>query len=730
MHFLQRAAALALLTIAPLAAASEFLVPPDGFTIEGCFEKNETNGKAYWEDRSKTGLPQFASCAGTAANNGVFRTAWFVAPGTLRFYVSGATSTPGIRLYLEARDRPRQLDLRSVSDPIIWRERTWDLPADWQGAVVRVVAEDRSAEAFKGWIGLTLPQSGRGNVIQSLARAIYRCVFLCLEGLLFLIPGLAAALLIARCRALPGYSFIALVVVCSAVVAYAIFWAYVKTKVAGQLLSFVVPVVGLGYIAFFCWRWRSSLPSPVWREAGLCLLGVMLTALLSCGCGFLYLTDDTGGELAQGRYLPYNLPPDNVLPLLFAERLYWNASLTENLVVCAGSTTGCANHGSDRPPLQAALVLFEYPYWFFITKALSYQMFGVWLQCTWVAGVWVLLRAAAVSHRVLAVTLAFSILSSFCVVHSFFVWPKLLSATFFLIALSCVPQFRRDRNGWSVFDAMLAGASVALSLLSHPNCFFTLAPLAALVVFAPGRPGWRAALAGSGILIALMLPWNLYQTYIDPTRNGLLKLHLAGSVDPNVSLLQALRIAYGQLTPAQFLHGKAENLHTLFGDPLAVLRAGGANARMVAFVRILFFSLVMALGVLNLGFLARVFSRASEAVRSADRMMLLALASTAFWVVAMFQGGSTWIHQGSFGQMLLLQTALGMYLAARFDRLTWIALALQAFVFVIGCVIAMPIIRAEPGAVWNVHMDPGMAVVMIGSLVGLALMGRPAKIAQ
>ena len=709
---------LLLCSAAQTLIAQDFLVPRNGYTVEGCFESNETHGKAYWENPGKSGLPQFASCAGTAANTGVLRTSWFRAPAVLRFYVAGAPSAPGIRLFLEDHDHARTLDLRSTANPAIWRERTWDLPKEWQGALVRVVAEDHSSEEFAGWIGITLPQAGRDSVARSIVRAAFRAVVLTFEAILFLIPGLAALVGFSRRRRLEAFQAIAITLVASAVAGYAVFFSYVASPALGQALSGAAPFAGLIFIA---WHFRGAakfLSRSVVREVALCFLVVTLTAIFCLASGFLYYSDDGPGEYAQARYLPYNLPPDNLLPEMFAERLYFSGSLTQSLQG--------VNHSSDRPPLQTSLVLLEFPYWFALTHLLSYQLLGVWLQCTWVAGMWVLLRASKVPASRMVFVFGFTMLSGFCIVHSFFVWPKLLSATYFLICLAYVPTFRAhgaEARDWSLLDATLAASAMALSLLSHPDCIFTFVPLLVFALAARPRPTWSVALAAAAMLIGLLLPWKLYQTFIDPTHDTLMKLHLAGSSDPNADFGSALRTSYSRLTVAQFAETKWQNVRTLFGDPLAIARATDARQRLNAYVIVSFFALFPALGVLNAGFVARLFARRDPVLRFSDRLMLLALSSACFWVLIMFQGGSTWLHQGSFGQMLLFFAALSLYLASASQGLAWLLLGLQGAIFAVVYLAGEPVIRSEPNTVWNVHLDPGMLMVVIAAAGALAWLG-------
>jgi len=62
-------------------------------------------------------------------------------------------------------------------------------------------------------------------------------------------------------------------------------------------------------------------------------------------------------------------------------------------------------------------------------------------------------------------------------------------------------------------------------------------------------------------MLALYLPWMLFQTLIDPPGNRLLKWHLAGvqEVDGR-NFLTALRDSYGALSWHDYLQGKLLNI--------------------------------------------------------------------------------------------------------------------------------------------------------------------------
>ena len=89
---------------------------------------------------------------------------------------------------------------------------------------------------------------------------------------------------------------------------------------------------------------------------------------------------------------------------------------------------------------------------------------------------------------------------------------------------------------------------MGLSLLGHMDCVFTFLAVLLIALVRRQFPQWKMLIPGFAILLALLTPWKLYQTFYDPTKDTLAKLHLTGVTDASVSLLQAFLQAYGHLT--------------------------------------------------------------------------------------------------------------------------------------------------------------------------------------
>jgi hypothetical protein len=216
------------------------------------------------------------------------------------------------------------------------------------------------------------------------------------------------------------------------------------------------------------------------------------------------------------------MAPDNVIPRLFADRIAGGGSMRPLLL---GDW-----HTSDRPPLQTGIVLLQYP--LYGNRDLGYQLLGTIAQVSWVVALWALLRARGFGHsRILAVVLIVAA-TGFMFFSNIYVWPKLLAASLCLCALAnLVSRHRADRRP---IAGVYAGVAVAMAMLAHGGTVFSVL---ALVPFGFGllQPRFRRALLiGGAVALGLYLPWVLYQHYVDPPGDRLIKWHLAGiiPVDP------------------------------------------------------------------------------------------------------------------------------------------------------------------------------------------------------
>ena len=677
------------------------LVQPSDSYREGGFAVGIAGQVADWGDpRNETRTTYTSGPDG--AQLGSFRTGTFQAPSRFRCYLAGFPLSPGIRIFLKDTQTGRELPLGSTLNALnSWQERIWTLPPAWRNHQVQLQVEDHATDPTTGWIALTLPETTPSVFIPSLGRAVYRSIFLILELVWFLIPGIGIALVV---PVRPAVRFAAFALICAATVGYTVFWVYLLNPKAGVLASGLVLAAGIGLI----WRFRR----PFARELLLMLAAVMLTAVCYNALGFLYYTDDGPGELAQARFTVESMPPDNMLQYLFAWDIYYGHSVRPFLIENV--------HSSDRPPLETALTLEQWPFWRMLTSLHSYQVLGVGLQCLWILGVWILLRESGISPPATAAVLSFLFFTGFAWEHSFYIWPKLLAAAFCLIGMAAIPIFRGSPRPFTMRETLIAAAAFSLSLLSHSGSGFTILAIVIFLTFHRALPPWRMVLPAIALAILLLAPWRAYQVLIDPPGDTLLKLHLAGVTDQKIGLWAALFQGYGHMTFVQIVSAKLQNFKALF---LMSFWRPGTQMPIVLrnLVDLSFFAFFPCAGLLNLGLLARLrLHRTDPVIRFADRLLAIALLTLVVWCLLLFEPGSTVVHQGSFAAVLLYFAAMSLYLHAWSRRWMLILTGVQAAIVFPVHVFLVPVITQMSKVTYNGGLDPGMAIVAILSLAALA----------
>ena len=699
----------------PNAAAAR---PSVTYELTGSFARNGERAALPWA-RPRENIDAFDSYGGSDAKTGTFRSAVFRAPAEIHFFVSGFPSLPGMRLYLLDEKRQRSIDLTSrVDSALEWRMHYWQIPKAWQGVPVRVVAEDNGT-GLNAWIGVTIPEAGAQSTMVSLIRALQVNGTPILLGLLFVVPGLAGCALFLRRTVLDLKTTVTAILVISSLCGCCVFGFYLISPSYGRNASIGFMLASFTLLLFLFRRLYSAL-APIRRELAACLLAVLLAGVFSSSLGNLYITDDDFGEAAQVRYRP-GMPPDNVLPQIFADRLYNGVSVRPTIFSYW--------HSSDRPPLETAIDLMEMRFIPPHRDVLAYQSLGIFLQCTWVAGVWVLLRTAGVRVRHIGFCIAACLFSYFCLFHSFYVWAKLLSATFCLLSLSFFPFIQPAAQGlkptWTVLNGILAGAAMALSMLCHPGIAFTAAGILVVAAYTRTLPSFRICAIALASAALFLLPWQAYQKFYDPPGDNLMKAHLAGVIDFNRTLTECVVTAYRNLTFHQWALNKWENVKVLFyGEHLVKLLAWNPDRILAEFLECTFFYLIFTVGILNAGFLVRLWRRGEPSTSLLGaRLLTVAAVSLFLWCLVMFEPGSTVVHQGSFATVLLIFVGLALWLVNGAPNLAAILLAIQiAIVYPIFVFSRTSFVRS--GTIGDAPLDPVMGCVAMLCLVAFAFFFR------
>lgn len=528
------------------------------------------------------------------------------------------------------------------------------------------------------------------------------------EFVLLLAPGYALARALVRRWELDAAATPVLAFAFAALGGYAAFWCYFASPLLGRAVSvaWMLSACGAGvWIARRGIARDEAVPLALTFFAGLFYLAV------------LYLPAPAIG--AEHRFFVAR-PDDNVLPQLFAERLYWGQDahrLGDWLT-------------SDRPPLQTGMLLLIRPLFALAPAHLerAYAIAALVVQLAWIPATWLLVLRAGLAPRGRALVLALAIFSGFCLYNSVYAWPKLLSAGFCIAALVfALPRSRAQRDP----SLALAGVCAALAMLAHGSAAFFLIPALVLLLVLRRLPAGRGLLAAFVAAVVLLAPWSAYQRYYAPPGDRLLKMHLAGipNADPRPAA-EAIADAYERTPPADIASYKLANVRTALGaadllgsavisEPADALDRWRVRERE---------HVTAALGAVNFGWLALGWwwlrpARDAGARRRVTALAAVAAVSLAFWSLAMWGPGGTVTTHGAYATQLLLFVVLGAALGELRGALQIAVLALALTDLVVTWIVG-----SLPDA-WRVapSLDPLMALLALAAAgaLGATLVERP-----
>lgn len=513
---------------------------------------------------------------------------------------------------------------------------------------------------------------------------------------------------------------------------YVAFWLWFLSPRIGRPYSLLLPIVSvvilLGVVRKLDAPGKELLKSLL-IPAG--LTGAL--ALLVLSLGFMHGGMKDPSFTAGTRFLGF-LPPDNVLPYMFAEGLRKD-QVPKPLFIDWRS--------SDRPPLQAGIVLSQYGYLYAPTE-LGYTILCVILQSQWVFALWLLLRSFEVDAKAAMLAVAVSTFSGFVFLNSFYVWPKLLAATYSLaLAAIFLPResaVSHRRNNVSI--AVAGGALAAFGMLAHGASAFAILGLILTVAALRRRVAYKNFLVIIFTAGALYLPWVLYQRLYDPPGDRLLKTHLAGVADLDKRpLVQMVTKAYRDLGFRQTMNFKLANAKTL------AAHTGGYWQAMLELVRCIgshnskrdvsvpadrlrgwiFFYFTPNMGALFLGpfaVLAGISKRQrSPEWRTAAIFWLYVVLTTTVWCLLMFGPGTTVIHQGTYVTVLL---AFAGSILAMWALSPWLALGVGSIQILINLLLYVVFLGKPKGddTVLQAPVRYATLMLLLASVVWLCFLMR------
>jgi hypothetical protein len=522
-------------------------------------------------------------------------------------------------------------------------------------------------------------------------------------------PGIALLSVFARRRALTPAIALGLLLAGSGGAAMAAFWAWFASPGFGRLFDVILGGAAVLVIAAF--GRRGDL-----RDVE---LSVPLLLGLAVGLAFTGLTFIQGDGIAHNALSAvgraYWQTADNRLPLKLATNVATHAKLS-------GFLTGDWL-ASDRPPLQSGYALAQWRLWTPAGQPVGYQLLSTGLSASWLPALWVVLRSRGFGKwRVLVAVLA-TTLTGFVLVSDVFVWPKMLAGTFALGAIAIVLSLdETDRRplGW-----ILAVTLATLSMLAHGGTIFALV---ALIPFALRRRTsipLRALAASALPAAACYVPWLLFQRFVDPPGDRLLKWQLAGvlRIDSR-GFLQALVMQYQALSVHHLLANKWANVQALVASPFVWRTLAPEPAWQTGFLgwaRLAQLNdLLPAAGLLLLGVVALAVKSSRRALAPAAPLAAACGIAIAVWVVLLWgsNGVSTINHQGAYAVIVLFIALCALAVSCLPWPAATLLLAGSAVWFAVSWVPGLGFTPANPAETPSMmQFSPAMLLVCLAGLI-------------
>lgn len=352
-------------------------------------------------------------------------------------------------------------------------------------------------------------------------------------------------------------------------VGYAAFFVFWASIVAGAVLTVAVVAAGAWGFARFVRAAADPAPSGRLPQMVLSAGWLWLMVALSVVAVFSVAEVNAGAWSPNARFTPARWSSDNTLPMRVGQML---ASGNMQSVAWLGPW-----HVSDRPPLAYGWhAIFAKLFGSSLVPAdgkyLMYQHawpVGVLLNTLWLPALFfAVLRWSRSASVTLTIVLA-CVLSPFLLFNSGYIWPKLLAAAFgftaaYLLFDAGAPTRRPLRQDGAAFVSA-AGLS-ALALQSHGGSVFGILATIIVALAMRGLPSPRALVGAAAVSLAILVPWMLYQRFVDPPGNALLKFAFAGTFgfgEEDMGVVETIARTYSGFTPLSWLQSKWAALQVL-----------------------------------------------------------------------------------------------------------------------------------------------------------------------
>ena len=572
----------------------------------------------------------------------------FVADEKIKFWYAGYPEVDGVNVSLFCENNEViPVNLPNAGDHWVLHELS--TPLSCLNRKVILVAEDNSFQSF-GWIGISSPANFVSEVIKSSVVGLLKILFFNLIVYTYLVAIYSFARLCGS-----KVTSVALTFVSVGLVGYLAFYVYYLDRNFGVLYSFgclVAVVVLLRHV------YTKNL--GVLEEAAHYILPVTIYSIFVIFIGYFPVFSIGGDQwmIAANRW--GSLPIDNWISKIFADQI-WQGYVRRPMI---GDWLS-----SDRGPLLTGIFLIFYP--IKSNDGVLYQVVATVFQSVIFLPIFLCMQILKFrNNRVLIFSLA---LSSLMIVHTLFVWPKLMSAAYLLIAYLFI--FVDDlRFESSLFGrSAIVGLTSCLAMLSHGGAIFALISFAIAYVgiFLHRRLQWddlKFMVGSLVVFIVALFPWIYYGSVIDPSYSRLAKWHFAGYVPPtSTGFLEIVQVAYSKLTMLQWFEGRVQNLKIIFDGNLILDLLSHGDVRGLSFFK---FNYSMWFLGITFSLPVWVLARCPIVGREVLKLFIISIMTLMVWILVMFEGGTTVIHQGTFISWISIYLISG-YLLTQASRIVF-----------------------------------------------------------
>jgi type IV secretory pathway VirB2 component (pilin) len=592
--------------------------------------------------------------------------------------------------------------------------KRWKLPKGLRNTDIVLFARDNSPGQIQ-WVGISEP-------LQEIPSFYYfhnslQIAHLVLNSLMpilvFLLIGIGGTKITLHFFPSARKGGLFLVYFCPLLLGYILFFIAVKSVFVASILGLLALAISVWSIVAFSSKPR-IFGKDDWRWYGPFILLLVVSMVLTYAILETGWSDLNPVMLAQERLHMGRRPLDNYLPLLTIERLFSEEGLKPYII---------GWKSTDRPPLQAGPFIIGRL--FAIDSITAYQAFSTFLQCSVLLGIASFLRSIQLERKTAILIGISMIFSSTFIINSIFVRTKFFPLFFLFWVMGVL--FKDKSPSQSVLNWWMIGSACACSLLVHPGSAYALLPIFLVYVAKHKKVVISQVFAAIIVFATLIYPWKQFQKQYDPPGNMLAKRFIADhSAFDDMSVLDAAKESYSQLTPKMWLEGRWENAKITFGG---FERALGRFWRNVGAESLPFrdqsydFVFVAAFpSILFLPFSFYCFFYQTKERKNITEMLLLILGiGLLAWNLILLPAGETYLSHGTLLFPILIQLIIVFPLVAK-PLLLKLFLAFQTVFHSTVWIFPRVSPMGAPIDMSDIHIiNPISILIILFSLIGLFL---------